>query len=94
MLAKKRGKERERQCGTTQSAASVVLYAICPGRDVVFSGAVSGSLVFFCDCVPADIGRFAILAYRSYISLEVLALKLSSAPFGLLLGLGLNDPWV
>ena len=33
-------------------AASVVLYAICPGRDVVFSGAVSGSLVFFCDCLP------------------------------------------
>ena len=39
-----------------------------PWKGRRFSGAVSGSLVFFCDSMLTDIGRFAILAYRRTIS--------------------------
>ena len=46
-----------------QSGASIEFYANCLGRDDVFSGAVCGSLVYYCDSLPPDTPRQAILEY-------------------------------
>ena len=77
-----------------QSAAPNVFCANCLGRDVVFSGAVCGSLVYTCDCLSADMHRQAILAYWENGPRVAKVLEVTYAPFGLLLGWGLNDPWV
>ena len=77
-----------------QSDTSIESCANCCGRDVIFSGVVCGSLVNFCDRFPAITRLKAILA-TGLIGLPAAdATKVTFAPFGLLLGWGLNDPWV
>ena len=77
-----------------QSGASIEYYSNCRGRDVVFSGVVCGSLVNYCDSFSAVIRLGAILATGRISPCAAAAIKVTFAAFGLLLGLGLNDPWV
>ena len=77
-----------------QSGASIEYYSNCRGRDVVFSGAVCGSLVNYCESPPAGMHLKASLATWRDRPGAAEAIEVTCAPFGLLLGLGLNDPWV
>jgi hypothetical protein len=59
-----------------------------------FSGEVSGG-GYYCDSADFWCTSFAILAREiSAPALMADATTTTHAPFGLLLGLGLNDPWV